>query len=110
MGLQNQPTFKMKRTTKTCHKASLIYSTVWLMHVEKLLLDLPGLETNAPIKVPGEKPIMQTQLLPEKALFILKKTYTFSFRETNVGIFYQVSYDIIDRKKVGCQVCKQKQE
>jgi hypothetical protein len=47
------------------------------MHVEKLLLDLPGLETNAPIKVSGEKPIMQTQLLPEKDLFIYKNVHIF---------------------------------
>jgi hypothetical protein len=57
------------------------------MHVEKLLLDLPRLETNAPIKVSGEKPIMQTQLPPEKDLFIYKKhTYFFSFQETNLRI------------------------
>jgi hypothetical protein len=47
------------------------------MHVEKLLLDLPGLETNAPIKVSGEKPIMQTQLPPEKDLFIYKNIHIF---------------------------------
>jgi hypothetical protein len=71
-----------------------------IMYVEKLLLDLPGLETNAPIKVSGEKPIMQTQLPPEKDL-LTYKTYTFSFQETNVRIFYLVSYAIIDSKKVG---------
>jgi len=48
------------------------------MHVEKLLLDLPRLETNAPIKVSGEKPIMQTQLPPEKDLFIYKNIHIFS--------------------------------